>query len=63
MSEKQVTFGEAMGQVSTNLTRISVLLADYTAEASKAFDALQAEIAELKAKLAEKNQPIDDDIK
>ena len=63
MSEKQVTFGEAMASVSTNLTRISVQLADYTAEANKAFDALQSEIAELKMKLAEKNQPVDDDIK
>jgi hypothetical protein len=63
MSEKQVTFGEAMASVSTNLTRISVQLADYTAEASRAFDALQAEIAELKVQLAEKKQPIDDDIK
>jgi hypothetical protein len=63
MSEKQVTFSEAMASVSTNLTRISVQLADYTAEANKAFDALQSEIAELKMKLAEKNQPVDDDIK
>jgi len=63
MAEKTVSFGEAMASVSVNMTRISVQLADYTAEASRAFDALQAEIAELKAQLADKTAPGDDDIK
>lgn len=62
MEQKNITFGEAMGSIGTNLTRLSVQLADYTAEANKAFDALQAEIVSLKAQIAEKKQPIDDDI-
>ena len=63
MAEKQITFGEAMSLVGTNMTRISVQLADYTAEAVRAVDALQAENADLRRQLAEKTAPVDDDIK